>query len=48
MTSDKSICNLRLSKFAEGLIPEKKLYCEKLKELTLLQFPYQCTKVEKK
>jgi hypothetical protein len=34
MTSDTSIFNLRLSKFAEGLIPEKKkLYCEKLKEL---------------
>ncbi|KAI9563371.1 hypothetical protein GHT06_010832 [Daphnia sinensis] len=34
MTSDTSICSLKLSKFAQGLIPEeKKLYGEKLKEL---------------
>ena len=33
MTSDTSI-SLKLSKFAQGLIPEKKkMYCEKLKEL---------------
>jgi hypothetical protein len=33
LVDDTSICNLRLAKFAEGLIPEKKkLYCEKLKE----------------
>jgi hypothetical protein len=32
--TDTSICNLRLSKFAEGLIPEEKnMYCAKLKEL---------------
>jgi hypothetical protein len=34
MNTDTSICNLRLSKFAEGLIPEEKnMYCAKLKEL---------------
>ncbi|KZR95957.1 Uncharacterized protein APZ42_009971, partial [Daphnia magna] len=33
MTRDTSICSLKLSKFAQGLIPEEKLYCEKLKEL---------------
>ena len=34
MSIDTSICSLRLSKFAECLIPEeKKFYCEKLKEL---------------
>jgi hypothetical protein len=51
MTSDTSICNLRLSKFAEGLIPEeKKLYCEKLKEfgcvdpLTIPLFVYKSGK----
>jgi hypothetical protein len=33
MTSDTSI-SLKLSKFVQGLIPEKKkMYCEKLKEL---------------
>ena len=34
MSTDTNICNLRLSKFAEGLIPEEKnMYCAKLKEL---------------
>jgi hypothetical protein len=34
MPSDTSLCNLKLSTFAQCLVPEEKqLYCQKLKEL---------------
>ena len=33
MPSDTSLCYLKLSTFAQCLVPEKQLYCLKLKEL---------------
>ncbi|XP_045023799.1 uncharacterized protein LOC123468405 [Daphnia magna] len=52
MTSDTTICSLKLSKFAEGLVPEeKKLYCDFLKELGCvdpLTIPLSVYKSEKK